>query len=157
MTSASTRVAIEHLFSEYGALLDEDRLEDWLGLFAEDSRYEVIPRENEVQRLPVALMCCENLNMLRDRIASLRNANEFNIHWSRRVIGRPRIHHVEGDIYAVDCAYVVIQSNQEGQSRLFSAGGYRDKVEILDGVARFIEKKVIVDTFSIPTLLATPL
>jgi len=157
MNDPAVRDSIETLFSNYGALLDEDRLEDWLLLFEENCLYEIIPRENDVQNLPAALMRCENLNMLRDRVTALRTANEYNIHWSRRVIGRPRINQLDNGIYAVDCAYFVVQTNQDGQSRLFSAGGYQDKITISGDVAHFLQKRVIVDTFNIPTLLATPL
>ncbi len=157
MISSKTRDTIEDLFSDYGQLLDEDKLETWLELFTEDAVYEVIPRENEVLNLPVRIMRCDNLDMLRDRINSLRNANEYNIHTSRRLIGRPRIKMVEDDIFDVECSYVVAQTNQEGQTRLFSAGGYKDRVVFVDEAAKFSIKRVVVDTFNIPTLLATPL
>ena len=157
MIDVAARARIEDLYSDYGFLLDEDRLETWLDLFTEAATYEVVPRENDVANLPVGLMRCENLNMLRDRITSLRKANEYNIHWSRRVIGRPRIERIDATDYAVSCNYVVAQTNQEGQTRLFSAGGYRDRVTLAGDDARFAAKKVIVDTFKIPTLLATPL
>jgi anthranilate 1,2-dioxygenase small subunit len=157
MITREARDKIEDLFSDYGQLLDEDKLEVWLGLFTEDVVYEVVPRENDILNLPVALMRCENLDMLRDRVNSLRNANEYNIHSSRRLIGRPRIKATEPDIFEIECSYIVVQSNQEGQTRLFSAGGYRDRVVLVDGEMKFQAKKVIVDTFNVPTLLATPL
>ena len=157
MKDVSIRSVIENLYSEYGMLLDEGRLEDWLSLFLEEARYEIVPRENSELNLPVALMRCDNLNMLRDRITSLRSANEYNIHWSRRIIGRPRIQEEGEGSYRVDCAYFVVQTNQEGQSRLFSAGAYQDKVKVESDTALFVVKKVIVDTFCIPTLLAIPL
>ena len=73
------------------------------------------------------------------------------------MIGRPRITQIDETDFAVSCTYVVTQTNQEGQTRLFSAGGYRDRVTLADDAPRFAAKKVIVDTFNIPTLLATPL
>ena len=157
MITREARDKIEDLFSDYGQLLDEDKLEVWLGLFTEDAVYEVVPRENDVLNLPVGLMRCDNLNMLRDRVNSLRNANEYNIHSSRRLIGRPRIKVAEENLFEVECSYIVAQTNQEGRTRLFSAGGYRDRVVLVDGEMKFRAKKVIVDTFNIPTLLATPL
>jgi anthranilate 1,2-dioxygenase small subunit len=157
MITSQTRDKIEDLFSDYGQLLDEDKLEVWLDLFTEDAVYEVVPRENEILNLPVGLMRCDNLDMLRDRINALRNANEYNIHSSRRLIGRPRIKAAENGDFDVECSYIVAQTNQEGQTRLFSAGGYKDRVVVVDGEMKFRAKKVVVDTFNIPTLLATPL
>ncbi|MEJ0069530.1 MAG: hypothetical protein WDO24_13255 [Pseudomonadota bacterium] len=66
--------ATELLF-EYVARIDQDRLEEWLDLFVETARYQIVPRENVEQGLPVSLMLCTNKNMLRDRIVSLREAN----------------------------------------------------------------------------------
>jgi len=44
-----------------------------------------------------------------------------------------------------------------GSSEVFSVGEYRDWIVIVDGIARFREKTVVVDTCKIHTLLATPL
>jgi tricorn protease len=55
---------------------------------------------------------------------------------------------------------VVFRSRRKGVtrvSRLFSVGGYRDKLRLDGGRLRFREKIVIVDTFAVPSMLATPL
>jgi anthranilate 1,2-dioxygenase small subunit len=151
------REAAEDLMGEYAELIDADRLEDWLELFTEDAVYEVLPRENEEQRLPAALMLCTNKNMIRDRVVSLRNANEYNLHYDRHLVGRVRVApHTEG-VWRLEASYAVYQTNLEGQTRMFSVGRYRDKARMDAGRLRFCEKKVIVDTYSVPTLLATPL
>lgn len=155
--TAAVREAIDSLYGDYAALLDDDDYEAWLGLFAESCSYVVIPRDNHDRGLPVALMRCDNLDMLRDRITALTTANEYNIHWSLRILGRPRITAAADGLFDVGCSYLVMQTNQEGQSRVFSAGRHRDRVSLVDGLARFEQKKVIVDTFCIPTLLAKPL
>ena len=54
MIDASTRFAIADLYADYAAALDEQRYDDWLGLFAEDCRYTVQPRENYEAGLPLA-------------------------------------------------------------------------------------------------------
>jgi anthranilate 1,2-dioxygenase small subunit len=151
------REAAEDLMSDYVDLIDADRLEDWLELFTEDAVYQVLPRENEEQGLPVSLMLCTNKNMLRDRVVSLRNANEYNLHYDRHLVGRVRIAPAQADGWRLEASYAVYQTNLEGQSRLFSVGRYRDRVRLDGGRLRFCEKKVIVDTYSVPTLLATPL
>jgi len=40
---------------------------------------------------------------------------------------------------------------------VFSVGEYRDRVVVVDGIARLREKSVVLDTCKIHTLLATPL
>jgi anthranilate 1,2-dioxygenase small subunit len=53
--------------------------------------------------------------------------------------------------------FAVYQTNLEGQTRLFSVGRYQSQAVRGPDGARFRHKRVIVDTFSVPTLLATPL
>jgi len=148
---------IHDLVETYGRLLDEDRLEDWLELFAEDCRYEIVSRENREQNLPLSLMLCENKDMLRDRIYSLREANIYNIHYDCHVIGPIRATEAQPGTIAASAAYALYQSNQDGDSRLFSVGRYHlDLVDQDDGL-RISSQVVVVDTASIPTLLATPI
>lgn len=157
MNEAAVREAADALMGEYADLIDEDRLEDWIELFTEDAVYQVIPRENVDQNLPASLMLCSNKNMLRDRIVSLRNANEYNPHFDRHLVGRVKVAPDRQDVWHVTASYAVFQTNLEGQSRLFSVGRYRDKARLESGRLLFCEKRVIVDSFSVPTLLATPL
>jgi hypothetical protein len=44
-----------------------------------------------------------------------------------------------------------------GETALFATGRYLDRVVLQDGVARFAEKAVILDSRLIDTLLAIPL
>ena len=44
-----------------------------------------------------------------------------------------------------------------GSSELYSVGSYQDTLIIEQGVARFREKKVLVDTARVLSLLVTPL
>jgi anthranilate 1,2-dioxygenase small subunit len=157
MNISSVREAAGDLMNDYCELIDSDRLEEWLDLFTEDASYTVIPRENVEQNLPAAIILCPNKNVLRDRISSLRNANEFNLHYDRHLVGSIRVKpHIE-NVWLVEANYAVFQTTLEGQSKLFSVGRYRDKIRFDGGNLRFCEKYVVVDTFSIPTLLATPL
>ena len=67
------------------------KFDEWLGLFAEECRYQVMPRENYDRGLPAALIFCDSRAMLEDRIRALREANKYNIHTDRHVIGLPRV------------------------------------------------------------------
>ena len=141
------------LMAEYGMALDEDRLEDWVELFAEDCDYRVVTRENVEQGLPNVLMWCDNKNMLRDRIESYRHVNEYNPHYDRHVIGPLRM---LGD-NAFDASYSLFQTDLEGNSRLFSVGRYRVEAVMEEGKARLRKVLVVADTGTIPSLLATPI
>ena len=154
MSAGTAEVAA--LLDEYLDCIDSDRLEEWLELFTDDATYQVLPRENAEQNLPASLILCTSRKMLRDRIVSLRNANEYNPHYDRHFVSNVRVR-PDGDGWHLSANYVVYQTSHEGQSRLFSVGGYQDQVVRDGGQLRFRRKLVIVDTFAVPSMLATPL
>jgi anthranilate 1,2-dioxygenase small subunit len=157
MNMSEVKEAATDLLSEYVERLDSDRLEQWLDLFTEDATYKVIPRENVEQNLPVAIILCPSKNVLRDRIVALRNANEYNLHYDRHVVSSIRVRLEADNLWSMDSNYALFQTTLDGRSKLFSVGRYRDKVRREGSELLFCEKYVVVDTFSIPTLLATPL
>ncbi len=153
----SIKEEVRELLDEYAECIDAERYDDWLALFTEDSVYQIIPRENLEQNLPASLVYCSSKNVLRDRITSLVNANEYNPHYDRHLISGVRVAEEKDGVWRVDANYAVFQTSVEGQSRIFSVGRYADKVVREDGRLRFKEKRVMVDTFSVPSMLATPL
>ena len=148
------RAAICDLLAEYGALIDMAKFDEWLDLFAEECRYQIVPRENFDHGLPAALVFCDSRAMLEDRIRALREANKYNIHTDRHVIGLPRI---VGDGLMVEAPFAVFQTDQEGETRLFATGLYRDRFEISGQRLKIRDKLILLDTFAVPSLLATPL
>jgi anthranilate 1,2-dioxygenase small subunit len=146
--------AVYDLFAEYGALIDMAKFDEWLDLFAEGCRYRIIPRENLDRGLPAALVFCDSRAMLEDRIRALREANKYNIHTDRHVIGLPRI---LDDGLAAEAPFAVYQTDQEGETRLFATGLYRDRLVRVGSRLKIRDKLILLDTFAVPTLLATPL
>ena len=95
--------------------------------------------------------------MLEDRIRALREANKYNIHIDRHLIGLPRLLGEEADAKLVEAPFAVHQTDQEGETRLFATGLYRDRIVVEAGSLKFRDKLVLLDTFAVPSLLATPL
>lgn len=148
------RAAVCDLLAKYGALIDLAQFDEWLGLFAEECRYQIMPRENYDRGLPVGLVFCDSRAMLEDRIRALQEANKYNIHTDRHVIGLPRL---LDDGLLVEAPFAVYQTDQEGETRLFATGLYRDRLEIDDRGLRIRDKLILLDTFAVPSLLSTPL
>jgi 3-phenylpropionate/cinnamic acid dioxygenase small subunit len=151
------RLAVQDLLAEYGGLLDQSRFDQWLGLFAAECRYSVVPRENYDQGLPVALILCDSRAMLEDRVMALREANKYNIHTDRHLIGLPRIVCETAGGLDIEAPFAVYQTDQEGETRLFVTGLYRDRLETGSAGLRIADKLVLLDTAAVPTLLAVPL
>ena len=147
------RASLYDLFAEYGALIDAARYDEWLGLFAGECRYQLIPRENFDRGLPAAVVFCDSRAVLEDRIRALREANKYNIHTDRHVIGLPRLN----DDGLAEAPFAVYQTDQEGETRLFATGLYRDRLEAVGRHLKFRDKLILLDTFAVPSLLATPL
>lgn len=146
------------LYADYGGLLDAGRYEEWLGLFAEQCAYQVLPRENADAGLPAALIFCDTRATLEDRVRALQEANKFNIHTDRHLIGLPRIvGAADNSAVTVETPYAVFQTDQEGATILFATGLYRDRLVSEAGRLKIADKLVLLDTFAVPSLLATPL
>jgi anthranilate 1,2-dioxygenase small subunit len=148
------RGAVCDLLAEYGALIDMAKFDEWLDLFAEECRYQIIPRENFDRGLPAGLVFCDSRAMLEDRLRALREANKYNIHTDRHVVGLPRIFE---DGLALEAPFAVFQTDQEGETRLFATGLYRDRLAPAGQRLKIRDKLVLLDTFAVPSLLATPL
>jgi anthranilate 1,2-dioxygenase small subunit len=157
MISAENRLLVNDLLADMVNLLDDDRLETWVDCFAENAVYRILSRENTERNLPLPLFHCENKNMIRDRVLSLRKANVINLHRDRHVTGAAKLGLGKGDLITAESSYALYQTTFEGVSRLFSIGAYRDCISIEEGKALFVERTVIVDMFSVPTMLSTPI
>ena len=155
-TSAEAIPAVPALLADYCAHLDADRLEAWCELFAQDSSYRIVPRENRAQNLPAAILNLGNLRMIRDRITVLRTAAVYNIHVDRHIVSAIRVVEAGGAAAGYEANFCVYQSDQEGRTKLFCTGMYEGDV-VLGARPLFTRQEVIVDTFSIPALLAVPI
>jgi len=161
MHNRELRDAVEELLHAYVQCIDDDRLEEWPGFFTEACLYQIVPRENADQGLPLAIMYCDSRGMLQDRVVAHRKANLFAPHVYRHLISAVRVTSQDNGSMAVRCNYVVFRTSLDpvhyGTTEVYSVGEYRDKIAFVDGAAKFKEKTVIVDTSQIRSLLVTPL
>ena len=154
---SQVRESFTALMAEYAMAIDEDRLEDWVELFDERCDYRVVTRENVEQGLPNVLMWCDNKDMLRDRVESYREVNEYNLHYDRHVLGPLLFKSSKGSVWSFEVSYSLFQTTLEGESRLFSVGRYAVEALLEKDQARLKTVAVIADTGLVPSLLATPI
>lgn len=155
MIGASLDEVVQFLASNARAL-DGGDYDAWLEDFVEDCRYVVQSAENIELGHDMPLIYARNKNMLRDRILSLRKANIYNIHRDRHVLSLPWFGRSDSAL-PVETAIAVFQTDQDGYSALFCAGAYRDQLVRADGAYKILSREVIVDSFAVKRLLATPL
>lgn len=158
MTDREIIHQMEELQTAYVHCLDDDRLEDWPEFFSPDGcRYEIISRENADQNLPVAIMLCDSIGMMQDRVVALRNANIYAKHFYRHLVGSMRITGEHDGVVEAVSNYAVFQTMQDGETHVFQVGRYFDTVVWIGDEPKFRSKRVVFDTARVRTLLATPI
>jgi len=147
---------LHRLQEHYVSVIDADRLEEWPNFFTEDCVYEIIPKENADLGLPMGIMHCFGRAMLRDRITSLREANVFEPHTYRHITSGLQLAPVDADTVDIQSNYVVVQTLTDGESRIYQAGRYFDRVVHSAGGWLYQRKRAVYDTSRVQTLLVTP-
>jgi len=148
---------VNALQNHYISNLDNDRLEAWPTLFTENCLYEIVPKENADRGLPIGIIYCTNQKMLRDRVVSLRNANIYEEHTYRHMTSGLTITSEQDGVIETESSYVVVQTRADGESGVYQAGKYFDRImRTADGL-RYRSKRVVYDTSRVQTLLATPI
>lgn len=152
------RLEVEELIHAYVECIDDDRLEEWPEFFTEDNPvYKIIARENFDLALPIAIIYCNSKGMMADRIVSLRQANVYAPHRYRHLVSNIRVHGEQDGVIRAQSNYAVLQTLNNGETTIYSAGRYQDILRREGGALRFQEKLCIYDTTRIQTLLVTPL
>ncbi len=157
MIDAELERRVVALNYRYAQCLDENRLADWPKFFTEDCRYLIHPRDNLEMGLEGYWLYFENKRMLRDRVVSLLEVNIYQIHFERRLVTNVMVTGREGDAWLARANYMLMHTNNEGHSSLFSVGEYRDRIVESGGELRFRSRSVIADTFTVPSHLSTPI
>jgi 3-phenylpropionate/cinnamic acid dioxygenase small subunit len=157
MPDAESRVG--QLLGRYANALDEDRLEDWPNFFTESGVYRITTAENEARGLPLPVLYCDSRAMMRDRVASLRNANIYEPQRYRHLVSSTLIERMSATEVKAVSNFLVIRTMQDGETALFASGRYRDRILLTgdSGLAQFEERIVVCDSRKFDTLLAIPL
>ena len=147
---------IDGLHSRYVHALDDGRLEDWPDFFTEKGVYRIATAENEARGLPIPILSAEGRGMLRDRVASLRNANIYEPQRYRHLISSTIIEKVNDKKYKSTSNFLVVRIMQDGTALLFASGRYLDLI-VVGKQTLFEERVVVCDSRRFDTLLAIPL
>jgi anthranilate 1,2-dioxygenase small subunit len=145
------------LMQRYVRCLDEKRIDAWPGFFTEDAVYKIYPRENLEAGLPACLLYLDSKASMRDRVLCLSEVSLYANNATRHFLGPPVIEAEGMGAFAVTANVLVVHSDIEGNSRIFCAGEYRDRVVEREGELLFREKIVVLDTFTVPSHLSIPI
>ncbi len=151
------RRRVEDLIAHYVDVIDQDRLEEWPELFAEKCRYLITSAESYEEDLPHGVVYADSRGMLRDRVSALREANIYEPHRYRHVVGPTWVEPESETAVRSRSHFLVVRTMHNGDAMLFASGIYRDRIDVSRTPCRFIERIVVTDSHKIDTLLAIPL
>jgi anthranilate 1,2-dioxygenase small subunit len=156
VTGIELQLAVQGLLTRYVRCIDDDRLEEWPDLFAEQCLYKVTTAENQAQGLPAGSIFCNSKGMLKDRVQSLRQANIYEPQRYRHLLSAIQVTGHRGEVAEVESDFLVVRTMENGSTLLFATGRYLDRIRL--GEQPLFEQKIVIcDSTRIDTLLAIPL
>ncbi|WP_231852614.1 aromatic-ring-hydroxylating dioxygenase subunit beta [Bordetella petrii] len=151
------RLVVSDFLDRYVSALDQNRLESWADLFAEDALYEIVSKENCDAGLPIPLVRCKGARMVRDRVLSLRHANIYEMPVYRHLLSGLQCEVVDGTgPIDFSASFVVVNTTPVGETSIYLAGCYKARLSRVDDDLRIERMTAIYDTAKVPTLLAFP-
>jgi anthranilate 1,2-dioxygenase small subunit/terephthalate 1,2-dioxygenase oxygenase component beta subunit len=141
----------------YADAIDGDALESWPGFFTERCHYRITHVENHREGLPAGIVYADSRAMLEDRVAALREANIYERHRYRHLLGMPYITLCGQAAIEARTPFMVARIMATGQTELFATGAYHDRFVREGGRLLLAERVAVCDSTVTDTLLALPL
>lgn len=141
----------------YAQAIDSDELERWADFFTEDCLYRITNADNEREGLPSGIVYADSRAMLEDRIAALREANIYERHRYRHLLGIPLVDAADDNGAAARTPFMVARIMHTGETSLFATGVYQDRFRVVGGRLLLAERVAVCDSTVTDTLLALPL
>ena len=155
---------VRELERRYADALDARRMDAWLDCFAEDGSYYVIASDNEANDLPLCLMMDDCRERIEDRATFVRDVwpGSFEDYQTRHFIQPLTLEPEPGaengpGVFRALGNFTVFATDARGRTSLFVAGQYRDRIRVEDAGCRYLERRVVLDTFTTPGVVVYPL
>jgi anthranilate 1,2-dioxygenase small subunit len=150
------RAEVDAFHAEYCAALDANAIGRWPEFFDLDATYRVTSRENAMLDLPVGLIYCEGLDMIRDRALAVAQSQMFAPRHLLHVLGITRVLEDSGSSIRTQTPFLLLQTLVEGATTVHLAGTYHDQFVRRDGRLLLASRDVVHDTEILATSLAYP-
>ncbi|HEX3549836.1 MAG TPA: aromatic-ring-hydroxylating dioxygenase subunit beta [Candidatus Elarobacter sp.] len=155
MSDAFERIA--SLNARYARCIDDGSLAEWPDFFTERCLYKVTTADNVAEGFEAGVIFADSRAMLVDRVSALAEANIYERHRYRHILGAPFVLGEDDGATRSETAFLVVRIMRDGTSDVFASGRYVDVVRMEDGTAKLAQRIVVCDSARIDTLLALPL
>jgi anthranilate 1,2-dioxygenase small subunit len=152
----AARFDVEEFHAGYCAVLDAGRIEDWPQFFTEDAVYRITGRENADAGMPVGLVYCEGMGMLRDRAFAIAKTAMFAPRYLLHYVANTRILGLADGIVSAQSNYFVLQTLVDEKTTIHQAGRYFDRFVRAGGRLLIKERHCVYDTLLIDNSLVLP-
>jgi anthranilate 1,2-dioxygenase small subunit len=143
--------------ADYARCIDDDRLESWPDYFDDPCTYKITTAANYREGLEAGIVFANSHGMLVDRVSSLREANIYEHHTYRHILGVPSIlGEIDGGARC-ETPFLVARIMRHDETDIFATGRYLDVYRIRERGVKLVERIVVCDSSRINTLLALPL
>lgn len=152
------RNRLRDLYDDYAAALDAGELERWPDFFTQDCIYKAISRENYDLGLPVGVIDCDGIGMVKDRVMALRSSTVYEERSLRHLISGVRISDVrENGVICAEANFGVFEALPYREPTLFAIGRYVDEIVQSGETLLFRQHLAVFDNYQIRTSLVVPL
>jgi anthranilate 1,2-dioxygenase small subunit len=150
------RHTVEALLYRYATCLDDGPLEHWPRCFTDNGQYRLLPRENFLQAVPVALMHCTSRAQLEERITALQKLHATVPFACRHLYTNIQVELGRARRASVKANYTVYHTVEEGEVDLLSVGRVEADV-LLEPMPLFERMDVIYEMCRLSGLKVYPL
>lgn len=151
----ATRAEVEDFLFHEAALLDEWRLEEWLGLLTEDATYQVPPNDHpEGDPKNTLFILSDDIVRIRERVKRLQSPNCHAEHphsRTRRMISNVRVLKDDGASVEAAANFVVYRMRRYERIREY-VGHYRYTLARTADGFRIRHRKAIIDQHELGSL-----
>ncbi len=141
---------------DYARTLDSGDVESWPRFFTEDALYRVVARDNLEAGLPLSLMMCDGMGMLKDRAYAIVHTEMYAPRYVQHHISMMQVLGEDEAGISAQASYLVYETLVDEPTRLLQVGRYQDVfVDTGDGLL-LKARDCIYDSVMIPNCVVYP-
>jgi 3-phenylpropionate/cinnamic acid dioxygenase small subunit len=148
---------IENFLIKYAYTLDDGLVKEWESFFCDDGLYFVTTFQNEEDKLPIGIIHCQGRGMMSDRITALETANIYEAHRYCHNVTKPQIEFIDSHVFKVRSNFSIYRTMENGHTDLYATGKYLDLIVFSNETPKFKERRVILDSKRVDTLMVVPI